>query len=109
MARPERRFYFRLAMALGMTVRELLERMDSLEIAEWLAFWELEPFGNSWEQTATVCETVAISNGAKGVSKDTFLPVKRRRPAQSEAAMKAELEKIGEFFKKQKKHGEDSG
>lgn len=28
-----------------MTVRELLERIDSRELAEWMAYAELEPFG----------------------------------------------------------------
>lgn len=28
-----------------MTVRELLARMDSQELAEWMAFYELEPWG----------------------------------------------------------------
>jgi len=29
-----------------MTVRELLSRMDSRELAEWIAYYSLEPFGN---------------------------------------------------------------
>jgi len=30
---------------LGFTVRELLERVDSREISEWMAFAKVEPFG----------------------------------------------------------------
>lgn len=46
MQRPERRFYFRLALALGSTVEELLERISARELTEWMAFNTLEPFGD---------------------------------------------------------------
>ena len=39
---PERIFLFRLAKELGKTVRQLLNELDSREIAEWLAFFKLE-------------------------------------------------------------------
>jgi hypothetical protein len=39
---PERVFLFRLAKELGMTVRRLLNELDSREIAEWLAFFKIE-------------------------------------------------------------------
>ena len=42
---PERRFAFRLALMLGMTVSELGARMSSSEFAEWMAYDRLEPFG----------------------------------------------------------------
>jgi hypothetical protein len=41
MARPGRAFYFKLAQALGMTVKELLMRIDSAEITEWMAYFKL--------------------------------------------------------------------
>jgi hypothetical protein len=37
---------FRLALALGIPVRELLSRIGSDEITEWMAFYQLEPFGD---------------------------------------------------------------
>lgn len=40
-----RRFYFRLALALGCTVSELLDRVDSAELTEWIAFDSVEPIG----------------------------------------------------------------
>ncbi len=46
MARPARQFHFRLAAELGMTVRELLARMDSRELSEWMAFDRIEPIGS---------------------------------------------------------------
>lgn len=36
---------FRLALALGMTVGELLQRISSRELSEWMAFFSLEPWG----------------------------------------------------------------
>ena len=41
MNRPGRAFYFKLAQALGMTVKEMLERIDSAEITEWMAYFKL--------------------------------------------------------------------
>ena len=39
---PKRRFYFRLARDLGMTVGELLARMSSDELTEWIALYRIE-------------------------------------------------------------------
>lgn len=41
MARPERRFYFSLARELGLTVRQLLDNIDSHELSEWVAFFNI--------------------------------------------------------------------
>ena len=35
-------FYFRLARELHMTVHELLSKIDSIEISEWIAFFSIE-------------------------------------------------------------------
>ena len=37
---------FRLALALGMTVEQLLNNLDGKELTEWSAFERLEPFGD---------------------------------------------------------------
>ena len=37
----ERRFYFELAEKLGCTVEELLHRITSAEITEWIVLWKL--------------------------------------------------------------------
>lgn len=34
--------YFALALRLGMTVRQLLHNLDSAELTEWLAYFQLE-------------------------------------------------------------------
>lgn len=41
MAGGERRFYLELAEKLGMTKRELLSRVTSHEITEWIVLWKL--------------------------------------------------------------------
>lgn len=40
-----RQFYFELALAIGCTVRELLQRIDSREISEWAAYYRINPWG----------------------------------------------------------------
>jgi hypothetical protein len=99
--RPERRFYFRLALERGISVDQLLDTTDSLELAEWIAYWELEPFGDHWEQTAAVCETVALSAGAKSADRNIWRPTRRRdaTSGQSEEQMALEFAKIEAFLK----------
>lgn len=45
MARPARRFCFRLAAQLHCTVRELLARITTAELMEWMAYDRIEPIG----------------------------------------------------------------
>lgn len=39
---PERKFYFSLAKELGMPVREMLQRISSKELTEWIAYSNIE-------------------------------------------------------------------
>lgn len=48
-----------------MSVRRCQQEIDSAEFTEWQAYWQLEPFGSSWTQTAQLCLAVAISGWAK--------------------------------------------
>jgi len=50
-----------------MTVRELLSRMDSRELAEWVAYYSIEPFGNfrSDLNCGIVASTIANCNRSK--------------------------------------------
>lgn len=41
MAGGERRFYLELAEKLGMTKSELLSRISSAELTEWMVLWKL--------------------------------------------------------------------
>ena len=40
--RGERYFYFSLSKELGMTVREMLSKLDSAELTEWAAYFKIE-------------------------------------------------------------------
>jgi len=44
-----------------MTVAELLSRISSVELTEWMEVYRREPFGEDWKQTAYICSL--ISNG----------------------------------------------
>ena len=58
---------FRLALALGLPVRELLARMGSDELTEWMAFYQLEPFGDFRAdlRSAIVASTLANAHRSK--------------------------------------------
>jgi hypothetical protein len=43
-------FYFRLALALHMTVDELLDRTSSQELSEWWAYCSIEPLPNERQE-----------------------------------------------------------
>ena len=47
-----------------MTVRELLARIDSRELTEWMAFYELEPWGSEIDdhRAGTIAATIANVN-----------------------------------------------
>lgn len=51
-----------------MTVRELLSRIDTAELVEWMAFYELEPFGYFRRdlEAAMIAQTIANVNRGKG-------------------------------------------
>lgn len=58
---------------------ELLERISSRELMEWVAFSQLEPFGAEagWLGSAIVASTVANAQrkkGAKPYKADDFMP-----------------------------------
>lgn len=64
-------------MAVGeLDVDVVLARLSSRKIAEWQAFWELEPFGESWCQSAVVA-AAALSPWRKAgqtISPRDFMP-----------------------------------
>lgn len=62
-----RRFVLRLALAMGRTAGELLDTMTSAELAEWLAFATIEPFGGPTEdiRLGTLCSATTAPWGGK--------------------------------------------
>lgn len=60
-------------MALGMTVGELLQRMSSRELTEWMAFFSLEPWGTEVEDWRAGLIASTIANSYRD-------PKRRRKP-----------------------------
>ena len=89
---------FRLALQLGRTVKELGDSLDCAEFAEWVAFWSIEPFGDLWRQTGSICCTTALVNGNKFSKPEDFMPSARKQ-SQSPEEMQQELRKIPAFRK----------
>jgi len=63
-----------------MTVRELLSRVDSRELAEWVAYNSIDPIGNfrSDLQSGIIASTIANVNRGKHTSPfspQDFMPV----------------------------------
>ena len=55
-------FYFRLALALGKTVRQLLNEISSAEICEWRAYFALEPWGSIMDDQRHGIAVAALAN-----------------------------------------------
>jgi len=83
----------RLALALGCTLEELGARMTAEEFGLWLAFYDLDPFGDQRGdlQAGVVAAAIANyagkvrSNGAGPASPTEFMPF-LERPEQEPAA-----------------------
>ena len=53
--------------------------MTAAELAEWQAYYQIEPFGAEWRRTASTCAMIGNAAGGrkgKAFSPDDFLPVK---------------------------------
>lgn len=105
--RPGREFYFRLAGHLGYTVRELLERIDSRELSEWVAYERIAgPLGARRidHAAALIATAVVNANRQRGAPKrpEQFLPQwgrkthrRRMEPDELWAAARAANRKLG--------------
>ena len=87
-----------------MTVDEMLHRMSSRELAEWMAFSELEPFGGQQEDGrfgVIACLIASIYRGKNSPVPspgDFFTSLKvdgSEKPQQTEADMKRILLRAG--------------
>jgi len=101
-------------MALGLPRAEMLARMSSAELSEWVAFSTLEPFGAeaSYFGHAITASTIANVNRQKGQRAhkvDEFMP-KFEKQAQSVDQMLqvAEMMTIGLGGKDLREHSDGS-
>ena len=102
-------------MALGLPRAEMLARMSSAELSEWVAFSTLEPFGAeaSYFGHAITASTIANVNRQKGqrvYKVDEFVPKFERKKAQSVDQMLqvAEMMTIGLGGKDLREHSDGS-
>ena len=68
-----RKFVFGLALELGMTVKDIGDRMTVDELREWIAYYQISPFGH-WRHdlnAAYVCMSMA---GTKDTKLSDFMP-----------------------------------
>ena len=78
-----------------MSVRRLLEEVDSRELSEWAAYDAIWPLPDPWVQTARLCRVVmAASGNYKRVPEEHVFIPSRKAPKQSQEAMIAELMKL---------------
>lgn len=63
--RPDRRFQFRLALALGMPVEEMLDRMTWAEYLEWGEYYGLEPWGEERSDLRSGIVASVIANTSR--------------------------------------------
>jgi len=81
-----------------MTVREMLARIDSLELAEWMAYYALDPWGCQRDdlQAGIIACTIANANSGKGRAFQPidFMPYADGKQDQTQDDMKAILETI---------------
>lgn len=99
--RPERREWFRLALALGMSVAEAQSRISSAEFAEWIAFSRLEPYGPERADLRAGIVAATVANvhrdpKSKPFAPSAFMPeFDRQVRRQSIEEMKAALGMTG--------------
>jgi Protein of unknown function (DUF4035) len=67
-------FLFRLALALGRTVGELLDSISGPELLQWSEYYAVEPFGEMRDdfRSAQVCAILANSNRDRKARPEPF-------------------------------------
>lgn len=72
--RPERRFLFRLGLALGKTVKQLKKEIDSKELTDWKAYYQIEPFGVEQDYIQAGIISSVIANVNRGKNSTPYKP-----------------------------------
>jgi len=74
------RFCFRLAGHLGKTVAQLFEELGSIdELYYWLAFYNIEPYGDEWRQTAMQCQATVAPHTKKKTKAEDWMPIQQHQ------------------------------
>ncbi|HEV3416655.1 MAG TPA: hypothetical protein VG056_07580 [Pirellulales bacterium] len=78
-----RRFAFRLCLALGCPHPDHLP-LYADQFAEWREYYQLEPFGDDWRQTALLAFISARKGGARHCTIEDFMPTRKAERQQSD-------------------------
>lgn len=81
--------WFRLAKALGMSVRRAQEEISSAEFGEWIAFYSIEPFGDRIEDLRAGITTSVIANANRSKDTKPFKPLDFIPWAEPEVTVKS--------------------
>ena len=75
--------------------------MDSNELSEWMAFHNIEPFGDEWRQTALVTMWIALqaTQGKQKVKLEDFMPVVKRHDPENDKRAFEKLAAIAKMHK----------
>jgi hypothetical protein len=80
-----------------MSVKRLLQEVDSEEIAEWYAFDQRYPLPDHWAQTARMCRIIMAASGnykKRDIPDESAFMPRAIRPEQTEEQMLSELMKL---------------
>lgn len=65
-------FKHKLALALGRTIQEIDEGMSSAEFAQWMMYYQLEPFGAHRDNLHAAIIASLFANAHRGKGKPAF-------------------------------------
>jgi hypothetical protein len=82
-------------LQLGCTVRELLKRVDSKELSEWMAFDSIEPIGDIRTDLAAGIVASTVANCHRGKSQQAFMPMDFMPLHQKETTAENAAEEVG--------------
>ena len=88
---------------LHCSVKEAQRRIDSSEFADWLAEYELEPWGEDWKQTAFLGSVLYSVNG-KQKRIEELMPGRIARRQQSAAEMQQRLDLLFKAVQAKQEH-----
>lgn len=103
----------RLALALGwVDVDAMLQSIPSRQLGEWMAYYELEPFGQDRADIPAAVVAAQVANtiprkGGRAVSPNDYLPMigGRGRRGQTAEQQKAVAKALGEALRRRRQRG----
>jgi len=91
----------KLALAFGVPVFELMERMDSVEFGYWIAYSNVDPFGEEIAdlRAGTVASTIANCHRVKGAAfKPSDFMVRRGEKSEPRKQTTKQMMQVMDMF-----------